>query len=218
MFRQILSSQWRWSALAVVLLTIAGFGIPVWVVQRAGLISPSQWDVVQMLAEIRTIGILFPVLALIAGAAIAGTAWAADQRGQHVYALSLPVPRWYYALLRFAAGLVLLAPIALGVWIGSVVAIRAATIPEGLTSYIAPVALRFTLSLLVTYALLFAVAAATKRVQQIVLGAVALLIALQVVVALAGLNIDILGNTIGRLFGWPGPFQIITGPWMLIDL
>jgi hypothetical protein len=218
MFRQILASQWRWSALAVVLLTIAGFGLPVLVVQRAGLISPSQWDVVQMLAEIRTIGVLFPVLALIAGAAMAGTAWAADQRGQHVYALILPVPRWYYALLRFAAGLVLLAPIALGLWVGSVVAIRTATIPEGLTSYIAPVALRFTLSVLVAYALLFAVVSAPKPVQRIVVGIFALLIALQVASALAGLNLDILGSTIGPLFQWPGPFQIIAGPWMLIDL
>jgi hypothetical protein len=218
MFRQILASQWRWSALAVVLLAIAAFGIPVWVVQRAGLIHPTEWDVVQMLAQIREIGVLFPLLALIAGATMAGTAWAADQRGQHVYALSLPVPRWYYALLRFAAGLLLLIPIALCVWIGAIVAVKAASIPEGLTSYVAPMTLRFILSMLVTYALLFAVVAAPKRVQQIVLAAFVLLIGLQVIAVLAGIKADILGNTIGRLFEWPGPFQVIAGPWMLIDL
>jgi hypothetical protein len=218
MFRQILASQWRWSALAVVLLAIAAFGIPVWVVQRAGLIHPTEWDVVQMLAQIREIGVLFPLLALIAGATMAGTAWAADQRGQHVYALSLPVPRWYYALLRFAAGLLLLIPIALCVWIGAIVAVKAASIPEGLTSYVAPMTLRFILSMLVTYALLFAVVAAPKRVQQIVLAAFVLLIGLQVIAVLAGIKADILGNTIGRLFEWPRPVQVIAGPWMLIDL
>jgi hypothetical protein len=218
MFRQILASQWRWSAVAVVLLAIAGFGVPVLAVQRAGLISPSEWDVVQMLAQMRAVGVLFPLLALITGAALAGAAWAADQRGQHVYALSLPVPRWYYALLRFAAGLVLLAPIVLSLWIGAVVAARAATIPEGLTSYVGPVVLRFALSVLVTYALLFAVVAATKRVQQAVLGAFVLLILVQVAALLAGLRLDLLDATLGRLFEWPGPFQIIAGPWMLIDL
>jgi hypothetical protein len=197
---------------------LAAFGIPVWVVQRAGLIHPTEWDVVQMLAQIREIGVLFPLLALIAGATMAGTAWAADQRGQHVYALSLPVPRWYYALLRFAAGLLLLIPIALCVWIGAIVAVKAASIPEGLTSYVAPMTLRFILSMLVTYALLFAVVAAPKRVQQIVLAAFVLLIGLQVIAVLAGIKADILGNTIGRLFEWPGPFQVIAGPWMLIDL
>jgi hypothetical protein len=218
MFRQILASQWRWSALAVVLLAIAGFGIPVWVVQRAGLINPTEWDIVGMLAQIRQIGVLFPLLALIAGTTIAGTAWVADQRGQHVYALSLPVPRWYYALLRFAAGLVLLIPVALCVWIGALIAVRTASVPEGLTTYVAPVTLRFILSVLVTYALLFAIVAAPKRVQQVVLGAFFLVIGLQLIAVLAGIRADILGNTIGRLFDWPGPFQVFTGPWMLIDL
>jgi hypothetical protein len=218
MFRQVLSSQWRWSAVGVVILAIAGFGIPVWVVQRAGLISPSDWDVVQMLTYVREVSILFPLLALIAGVAMAGLAWAADHRGQHVYALSLPVPRWYYTLLRFAAGLVLLAPIVLCVGVGSVVAVQAATIPHGLTSYVGPVVLRFALSVLVTYALLFAVVAAPRRVQRIVLGVVAGLILLQVGAVLAGIHFDILYYTLGRLFDWPGPFQIFAGPWMLIDL
>jgi hypothetical protein len=217
MFREVVYTQWRWSTLPVLLFTVAGFAIPLWAVQRAGLAAPLEADVVRMLDQVRGTGVLFPLLAALAGVTTGALTWTPDTRGGHVYALSLPVPRWYYVLMRFAAGLVLLAPLVLAVWIGGLIATAAATIPDGLYTYAGTIALRFALSLLVSYAAAFAIAAASRKTQTVIGGLILAVIGVQVVAVMAGVNLNPI-RILMAVFDWPGPFQVFGGPWMLVDL
>jgi hypothetical protein len=128
------------------------------------------------------------------------------------------VPRWNYVLLRFGAGaLLLLAPVV-ALWAGALVATSAAAIPPGLQAYPSVLALRFALAVLVAYAVLFAASSATARTAGYVLGALGALILLEVLLAVAEVDVSILGPALLRVFLWPGPLEIFTGRWMLIDV
>src|SRR5207247_2566146 len=63
----------------------------------------------ELLQAVQSWGTLYPVLAAALGLLVAIATWAPDHRGRHVHALSLPLPRWRYVLLRFGAGAALLA-------------------------------------------------------------------------------------------------------------
>jgi hypothetical protein len=214
-FAAVCRVQWKASFTAVVLLAVAGFTVPLLAVQRAGFSVGDRraWDLVNMLTSVETTGTLFPVLAVIVGLALAVSAWSADHQGDHVYALTLPVPRWYYVLLRFGAGALLVVPITAAVGLGCALAIGSLDLPVGLRTYAMAVTLRFTLAALVGYALMFALAAGSKRTSAMVLGGVAVMLALTEVLAAAGLGllVDLL---VGRL----GPFEIFAGPWTLIGV
>ncbi len=218
MFAQVFRLQGRASALGVALVAVAGFLVPVVAVQRAGFVNPTGWDIAEMLTMVESAGSLFPLLAIVLGLLLAVAAWSPDHRGQHVYALTLPVPRWHYVLLRFAAGVVLLMPVVAAVWIGGVVATGAATIPEGLRVYPGTIALRFGLAALVAYAAVFAVAAGTKRTAAIVFGTLVGVILVQALLELAGLRLEVVRYTLVPLTDWPGPFEVLFGRWMLINV
>lgn len=218
MFKQILYTQWKWSAWAVVLATIAAFAVPVITVQRAGVIDPTTYDVVQMLGQMRDLGVLYPLLALAAGLTLALTSWAADHKGNHVYALTLPIPRWYYALLRLGAGAVLLAPAAVALWVGALLATAQSRVPQGLSTYPNSIALRFLLVVLVTYAAMFALASGTSKTLRTVAGAFVAVVGIQVAIAMLGFDLDFLGPVLNAIFLWPGPFELLFGEWMLINV
>ena len=218
MFRMMLYTQWKWSRLAVVIGSVVAFALPVLSVGQFGRAPANRFDVHEMLGSIQAWGVLYPVLALALGVAIATLAWTYDHRGRHVYALSLPVPRWHYVLLRFGAGAVLLVGPVIALWAGTLVATAAATIPAGLHAYPSMLALRFALATLVGYSLFFAASSGTMRTAGYVLGAFGLLIAIDVVAAMAGGNVHLFEWVFLRILVWPGPLDIITGRWMLIDV
>lgn len=218
MFRQILAVQWRWSRLVIVFLGLAGFAIPMLLVRGLGDPTAGRWQVLAILANIQGWGQLFPLLAGGSGLALALTAWGPDHAGRHVYALSLPLPRWHFALLRYGAGAVLLLAVVFGVLLGCLIAVASATLPAGLQAYPFAVTLRFALAAFVAYSAFFAVSAGTSRTAGYVLGVLGGLILLQVILSAVGLDIDILGATLWRLFIWPGPLEVFTGRWMLIDV
>jgi hypothetical protein len=218
MFRMILYTQWKWSRLAVALGAVAAFALPVLSIGQFGVARASRWEVQSMLGSIQAWGVLYPVLALGLGLAVAALAWTYDHRGRHVYALSLPVPRWHYVLLRFGAGAVLLGGPVIALWAGALVAAGSATIPAGLHAYPNTLALRFALAVLVAYSMLFAASSATMRTARYFLAAIGVLVAIDVIAAIAGVNIHIFESVFLRILVWPGPFDIITGRWMLIDV
>jgi hypothetical protein len=80
MFRQILRTQWQWSAWAVVIATVASFMLPVLTVQSAGLINPDTADVLGMMARVGMVGVFYPMLALAAGVTMALLIWTPDHR------------------------------------------------------------------------------------------------------------------------------------------
>lgn len=218
MFRTILYTQWKWSRLVVVLGAVAAFGLPVLSIGQFGRDQASRWEVSEMLASIQAWGVLYPVLAAFLALLIAALAWAPDHRGRHVYALSLPVPRWHYVLLRFGAGAVLLVVPVLALWAGTLVAAGAATIPAGLHAYPTTLALRFALAVLLAYAVLFAVSSGTARTAGYILAALAALVVVEMLASVAEVNVHVLGPALLRIFVWPGPLEVFTGRWMLIDV
>lgn len=218
MFRMILFTQWKWSRLILLPAVLVAFGLPVLTIQSAGAPNQTGWDARQMLSTVQSWGILYPLLATGIALAIAMTAWGADHRGRHVYALSLPTPRWQYALQRYGAGIILLAAPALALWLGALVAAASAEIPAGLHAYPTALALRFTLALLVAYAVFFAITAGTTRTAGYVLAIFGGLVVVQIFSASMGLQIPLIPFVGDRLLLWPGPFEIFSGRWMLIDV
>lgn len=218
MFKAVFITQLRWSRLAVAVTAIAAFALPLLTIQGTGMVDPAAWQVTDMLDHIRGWSAVYPILAAAVGLVFATTAWSADHRTNHVYALSLPLPRWHLVLLRFAAGASLLAIPVFALWIGSLVASTAAVIPQGLHAYPNTLALRFLLSSLVAYAVFFAISAGTTRTAGYVLAIIAGLLLVQFVLAAGETDVDVVSPVADRLVSLGGPFEVFTGRWMLIDV
>jgi hypothetical protein len=217
MFFVILESQWRWARLVVVLGTIAGFLLPVLSLQGATT-GEKALPPDELLRLLQSWGILYPLLAALLGLLVAMSAWAPDHRGRHVHALSLPIPRWRYVLLRFCAGVVVLLPPMLAVLLGAVLATTTAVIPAGLQGYAGALGLRFMLAVLVAFSVFFAISGGTARTAGLILSILALVLLTQLLVSAAGIQFDLLGGVLQTVLDWPGPLAIFSGRWMLIDV
>jgi len=218
MFRAILYSQWKWSRLIVVLGTVAGFALPIVSLQGAARADRSPLAAQELLRAVQSWGTLYPVLAAALGLLVAIATWAPDHRGRHIHALSLPLPRWRYVLLRFGSGVVVLAGPMLAVLAGAFLATAVATLPPGLQGYPMALAERFALAVLVAYAVFFAISAGTARTAGIILGAIATLIVVQIVASVANVELDLWGKVAIVVLNWPGPLAVFTGRWMLVDV
>ena len=218
MYRVILYSQWKWSRLIVLLGTVAGFALPIISLQGAASADRNPLAAQELLRAVQSWGTLYPVLATTLGLLVAIATWAPDHRGRHIHALSLPLPRWRYVLLRFAAGVTVLAGPIVAVLLGAVLATALATIPPGLQGYPLALALRFALALLVAYAVFFAVSAGTTRTAGIILGVIATVIVVQIVAGVANVELDLWGKLALVILNWPGPLAVFTGRWMLVDV
>ena len=218
MFRVILYSQWKWSRLIVVVGTVAAFALPVISMQGATASARGPLQTQDLLRAVQSWGTLYPVLAAALGLLVAIATWAADHRGRHIHALTLPIPRWRYVLLRFGAGVTLLAGPVLAVLLGAVLATAMATIPPGLQGYPIALALRFAIAVLVAYAVFFAISAGTARTAGVILGAIGALVLIQILANLANVELDLLAVLQLVVLNWPGPFAVFTGRWMLVDV
>ena len=217
-FRAVLYTQWKWSRLIVVLGTVAAFAIPVLSLQGAARADRGALQARELLRSVQSWGTLYPLLAAALGLLVAVTAWAADHRGRHIHALTLPLPRWQYVLLRFSAGFVLLAAPIAAVLLGAILATATATLPPGLQAYPIALTLRFALALFVAYAVFFAVSSGTARTAGIILALIAAVILVQVVANIASLDLNLLGVLQAALVLGPGPLVVFTGRWMLVDV
>jgi hypothetical protein len=218
MFRAVLYTQWKWSRLIVVLGTIAAFAIPLLSMQGAARADRGALQAQDLLRSVQSWGSLYPLLATALGLLMAMAAWAPDHRGRHIHALTLPLPRWQYVLLRFGAGFVLLAAPIAAVSIGALLATLTAAIPPGLQAYPIALAVRFALALFVAYAVFFAVSAGTARTAGIILGVIAALILVQVVASIANLDLNLVNAAQTVLLLGPGPLAVFTARWMLVDV
>jgi len=218
MFRVVLYSQWKWSRLIIALGSVAAFALPLVSVQGAARADASPLQAGELLQAVQSWGTLYPVLAAALGLLVAIATWAPDHRGRHVHALSLPLPRGRYVLLRFSAGAALLAAPVIAVAAGALLATSSATIPAGLQGYPVALAIRFALGVLVAYAVFFAVSAGTARTAGIILGLIGGVILVQIIAGVANLDLDLFGKVQVAVLNWPGPLAIFTGRWMLIDV
>ncbi len=218
MFVEVLRSQWKASLVTMSIVAVAAFALPLVSVQPAGEASLSVYNTVFIMEELARYSQWFGGLALATGLLAAVIAWGNDHRVKHVYPLILPVPRWYYALLRFTAGLVILTLPLAALWVGSMIAAFAATVPVGLSTYPHALSLRFAIASLLAYSIFFAISASTTRTAAYVLVIAGIVVVGQVGVGILGVDADVMGEFFRRLTVWPGPFEIFTGRWVLIDV
>ncbi len=230
MFQQILLLHWKTVRFGLVPFILAAFAAPLLAIQgMTPIMGDSDGSSVRagwMLSQMLSWAPIFPLLATLVGIVVALSAWNSDHRGDHIYALTLPLPRWHYVGLKMGAGMVILLVPVFAFWLGSLLATASVQIPEGLRAYPGAVSFRFLLASLILYALLFALAAGTMRTALWVIGTFTAL------AVLGGIVPDFLAGTlfpslegwsflewfVESALEWPGPFEVISGNWMLIDV
>lgn len=219
MYREMLRMQGRTTGLIVAVLTVVGFTAPLMtVLYGANLGRASTYTVGSWLEAATSVGAALPVIALISGVLLGMSVWSADHLGRHVYALSLPLPRWRYVLLRFGVGLTFLAAPVAAVTVGALIASSVVDLPEGLHAYPVPLSVRFGAAALVCYSLFFALSTATRRVALVLLGALGGFVLGDILLAALGQSGVVLETTFRLLTTWPGPLAILMGRWALFDV
>jgi len=227
MYQPMLFLHWKQIKVALIPLIMAAFGLPLLSVQGLGGTDPALQSVAaySYLMYIQTWLPAFPLLAGAIGITLALSSWNWDHQLHHVYALSLPIPRWRYATLKMGAGLVLALLPAAGFWAGAHLAAASVTLPVGLNAYPDALALRFTLAVLVSYAAFFALAAGTVRTTMIlVTGLIALLLVGGSLTTYLADNFDVFRDTnmvqvlVEALSSRHGPLEVFSGSWMLFDV
>jgi hypothetical protein len=226
MYQPMLFLHWKQIKVALIPFTIAAFGIPLVSVQGMGAgATSSGLAAYDFLMGAQLWVTLFPMLAGAIGVTLALSAWNWDHQLNHVHALSLPIRRWRYATLKMGAGAVLAVLPALAFWAGAHVAAASITLPEGLHAYPDALALRFFLAELVSYAILFAMAAGTVRTTLVIF--TACFVFLFVGGSLNGFlgreipyfqDVNVVQAVMNVLVGPHGPFEVFSGSWMLIDV
>ncbi|NJD18883.1 MAG: hypothetical protein FIA95_06320 [Gemmatimonadetes bacterium] len=228
MFQPMLFLHWKQIKLALLPLVVAAFALPLLSVKGLGSLGAFPEDALGAYQVILSGAFwvpVFPVLAGVTGITLALSSWNWDHQLHHVYALSLPIPRWRYAALKMGAGVTLAVLPALAFWAGAHAAATAVALPPGLHAYPNALAVRFLLSVLVSYAAMFALAAGTVRTT------VVLVTALFLFMLVGGSLNDWLGqqfdvfqrvNVVEAFFQlfWSrsGPFEVFSGSWLLIDV
>jgi hypothetical protein len=218
MFQVMLWGQWKWSRLVIVLGAVAAFALPVISVRTVSAPGLGAPPPAELLDRLSSWGVLYPVLAAALGLLVAMAAWAPDHRGRHVHALSLPIPRWRYALYRFGAGLVLLSLPLVALLAGALLASASVALPVGIHAYPVALTLRFALALLIAFAVIFAVSGGTARTAGFILALFGGVIVLQVLSSAAHIDLDLINRLQIILVGWAGPFAVFNGRWMLLDV
>jgi len=214
MFRMIAMTQWKWTRAVILIATVLAFSLPIASLQRAQF----AYNAYYFVESVQNWGVWYALLAAGAGLLAALAAWAHDQRGRHVYALSLPVSRSRYVMMRLAAGALFLLIPVLALLFGGIVATAISNIPPGLRAYPLALAFRFLLATIVAYALFFAIGAATQKTAGILLGALAVIVLVQYGFSMAEVKFDLFHTVYEFLFSAPSVFSVFTGRWALVDV
>lgn len=217
MFRAILASQWRESRLAVVILAVLAFAVPV-LSLRGEWTGTDPWASWELLRAASQWGTAYPVIALVAALVLAAGAWWPDHRGKHVYALTLPVARSTYVLLRYGAGLAWLFTITCALAFGTLFATMRIALPPLLHAYPMGLTLRFFLAGMSAYTILFALNGFTPRMARYLAACILVLVIATLVGGLLSFAWNPLGAVFDALLGPHGPLAIFRARWMLIDV
>lgn len=116
MFRSLLYLHWKQISLPLIPFILAAYALPLLSVQGLGTppgMDSSMLEAYRIVAGAEIWLPAFPLLAAFIGITLALSSWNWDHQLGHVHALSLPLPRWRYALLKMGAGATLaLLPVA----------------------------------------------------------------------------------------------------------
>ena len=213
-WRALFETQWKWTRSVLLLISLTTFAIPLLSLRS----SVGARDESLFISSMQTWAVAYAFAAAGVGLLTAMLAWAYDHRLRHVYALSLPIERWRYALMRFTAGITLIAlPIAT-LFVGAEIVAHSALVPKTLHSYPIALTLRFTFAALVAYSVFFAISSATARTAGYILAAIGLMFALNIVLRAAGSRIDLPGYLTDLFLAAPGLLAAFGGRWMLVDV
>ncbi len=217
-FKAILRVQWARSRMLVTVFALACFGLPLFIIgQRFTNAYDRYLSVGRFLELADMVGRAFPLLALSLGVVAGVMAWADDQRMGHVYALSLPMARERYVLLRFAAtGLTLLLPVA-GLLAGGLIASSVVVLPSGIHAYPLTLTARFALALAACFSVFFALAGATRRAARVVALLLVALIVGDLSLMMFDAGFSLTGSLLEGATRWPSPFELLTGSWALFN-
>lgn len=219
MFKQVLYAQWLASRTPVLVFVVLAFTAPLATVYYgSGVGLDGSGQVSAWLIGAEKIGAAIPIIALFVGVYLGIAAWAPDHLGKHVYALSLPVPRWMFVLLRFGAGATLLLAPLVALELGALLATMSVHLPEGVHAYPVQIALRFALASLTCFAIFFALSIATKRAILMVLAGAGGVLLTDVVLSTFAKDVHFTESVFYLLTNWPGPLSIMMGRWALFDV
>ena len=219
MFGKILKAQWTSVRVVVIAFSVIAFTIPLASVFYGGsLVLGSEFQVTAWLYNASIVGQAIPITALALGVLLGMAAWTADHAGRHVYALSLPIPRWRFVMMRFGAGATLLAAPVIALGAGASLAAMAVHLPEGVHAYPMQLTLRFALSALLMFAIFFTISIGTRRVVLGVLGTLGGMALADILLNAVGFNTSIVSGFYTLLTHWPGPLAILMGRWALFDV
>lgn len=225
--KQTLALHWKAARWPIVPFVLASFGVPLAAMSTAAAAAERETMAagITALFVMQQWLVLLPLTAALLGLTMGLTAWSWDHRANHVYALSLPIERTRYTLLKFGAGVIVLAIPVGAAWAGALTGSVLTDAPEGLHEYPNAFALRFLLAALITYSVTFALAAGTmKTAIRVLVGVILFVIFGSILVGflerILGVNdlvtpIEVLHES---LTVWPGPFHVFGGNWMLIDV
>ena len=225
--RQTLVLQWKAARWPLLPFVVAAFGLPLAALQsaQAGAARMPAAAAEGLLLTLQNWTPLFPAMAALLGITIGLATWSWDHRANHVYALSLPLPRWRYVLLKFGAGVVLLLIPMIALFVGVLVGRGGLDLPDGLHAYPVALSLRFLLASLIVYAVSFALAAGTMRTAMYTISAFLAFVffgSFIVTFAQEALGAPDLPTPFELLMtamlDWPGPFSVFGGSWMPIDV
>lgn len=210
----LFETQWKWTRSVLLLISITTFAIPLLSLRS----SAGARDDSLFITTMQGWAVSYAFAAAGVGLLIGILSWSYDHRLRHVYALSLPIERWRYALMRFTAGLTLIAlPIAT-LFIGTEIVAHSSLIPSTLHAYPVALTLRFAFAALVAYSVFFAISAATARTAGYILASIGLVFALQIMLQAAGSRLNLPGYLADLFLAAPGLLAVFGGRWMLVDV
>ncbi len=219
MFKAILYTQWKWARPVILLAVLVAGWIPIQALRSASF-ETMTYHVPSLYSSVMSASVGYQLLALAVAVVVAISAWQADAHRQHVYALSLPIARWKFVLMRFGAGAALLGVVAAAVGIFGGVAAALAPLPSMLHAYPVGLAMRFWLGTLIPFGLIFALLSSNPRRVKIVVIALVTIVATDLLLATFGVTqqpvmFTLLGE---RLYSEGGPLTAFLSRWMLIDV
>lgn len=221
MLRQMLVTQWKWSKLELGVFAVLCFALPTFMMKifrYAGGTAGPTVSIETLLQASSVIGVALAFVALLCGVTIAVRPWIVDHGRQHVLALSLPIAWPEFVRLRFLAGAILLGIPAVAVWLGAILAAYSTPVPSTLHVYPGSVAVRFYAAALILYAGGFAVQYLVGRKSAAwVAGTFILIVAIELI-AQQYFGGSIVVRAWELITHWPGPFEVLTARWMLVDV
>lgn len=212
-FGVMLRAQARYVAPFLALAILVGVALPLATLQGLNVADALELDRVGLVLEqSRIVAGAYPILALCLGAFLSVATWLPDVHWRWVYVLTLPVDRTRLAIMRSAAGMLLVLPVSAAIWLSGMLAAKVADLPDLVRAYPGVLSLRFIAGAAAAYSIGSLCVIAGKRLWLVPIAVGGLLL-------LQALGIGLIFNVIDLIFLHPfSPLHALSGQWVLFDV